>query len=510
MRCVRCGGDGRGPALGWMPSSGVAPAHGAPDDEADDDDEVTFSYSEFDAGLVCMACVRAALMSTDSPSSDSDLPTQDIHNEGEPRPAPLSFADGIALTVELQTMDAKLGRASQTLTPRGPVEEPACLALVDVAMQGLSLGRRLSGELYTADFQRLLYAKAALSLALKAVDKIPPSYNTAPRSVRAPLGTSWEEIAAAVVREYAYVCLAGGQWSQAAAVSRRLLEADGQRMTAEDLALFRRLCMPAGQAASPFHQALTKCPDFMEFRAGWLEQAARPCAQAADLLFAARARGPVTYAIFTSFSKDVRLWQHVIQSFAVTEDGLRCFGCGAASSDCICDGESACAVQPVRIPPPLEIEQKTLPNIGSAVMICGLSSAEGRPLNHCVGTVVALEASGRLRVRMFRPREGVEKAVKRECTRLTLLGPPFLDFALAEGQQRGSLHPHSLAWQAPPPSARGIGAAPYPASATNGSDEHSSAGAASVRADVSGHRNKPAPNRSRRRGGKAKGAEKTT
>ena len=471
---------------------------------------MTFSYSEFDAGLVCMACVRAALMSTDSPSSDSDLPTQDIHNEGELRPAPLSFADGIALTVKFQTMDAKLGRASQTLTPHGPVEEPACLALVDVAMQGLSLGRRLSGELYTADFQRLLYAKAALSLALKAVDKIPPSYNTAPRSVRAPLGTSWEEIAAAVVREHAYVCLACGQWSQAAAVSRRLLEADGQRMTAEDLALFRRLCMPAGQAASPFHQALTKCPDFMEFRAGWLEQAARPCAQAADLLFAARARGPVTYAIFTSFRKDVRLWQHVIQSFAVTEDGLRCFGCGAASSDCICGGESSSAVQPVSVPPPLEIEQKTLPNIGSAVMICGLSSAEGRPLNGCVGKVVALEASGRLRVRMFRPREGVEKAVKRECTRLTLLGPPFLDFAPAEGQQRGSLHPHSLAWRAPPPSARGIGAAPSPASATNGSDEHSSAGAASMRADVSGRRNKPPPNRSRRRGGKAKGAEKTT
>ena len=147
-----------------MPSSGVAPFHGAPDDEADDD--------------VRMACMRAALTSTDSPSSDSDLPTQDIHNEGELRPAPLSFADGIALTVKFQTMDAKLGRASQTLTPRGPVEEPACLALVDVAMQGLSLGRRLSGELYTADVQRLLYAKAALCLALKAVDKLPTSYNT--------------------------------------------------------------------------------------------------------------------------------------------------------------------------------------------------------------------------------------------------------------------------------------------------------------------------------------------
>ena len=81
------------------------------------------------------------------------------------------------------------------------------MALVDVAMQGLGLGRRLSGQLYTADVQRLLYAKAALSLALSAVDKLPRSYNTAPRPVRVSLGTAWEEIAAAVVREYAYVCL---------------------------------------------------------------------------------------------------------------------------------------------------------------------------------------------------------------------------------------------------------------------------------------------------------------
>ena len=492
-----------------MPSSGIAPTRGAPDDEEDDDDGVAFSYSEFDAGLVCMACMRAALMSADRVSSDSDLPARDLRDEGGFRPAPLSFADGIALTVKFQTMDAKLGRASQTLTPHGPVEEPACLALVDVAMQGLSLGRRLSGELYTADVQRLLYAKAALCLALKAVDKLPPSYNTVPRPVWVSLGTSWEEIEA-VVREYAYVCLACGQWLQAAAVSRRFLEADGPRMTAEDLALFRRLCMPAGRTPSPFHKALAKCPDLMGFRAGWLEQAARPGVQAADLLCAARARGPVTYTIFTSFRDDVRSWQHAIQSFAATEDGLRCFGCGAASSDCICGGESASAVQPVSVPPPLEFEQKTLPNIGSAVMICGLSSTEGRPLNGCVGTVVALEASGRLRVRMFRPHEGVEKAVKRACTRLTLLGPPFMDLAPAEGQQRGFLHPHSLAWQAPPPSARGIGSAPSPVSATNGSDEHSSAGAASMRADDSGYRSKPAPNRNRRRGGKAKGAEKTT
>ena len=455
------------------------------------------SYSEFDAGLVCVDCMRSALLRSDSVSSaDSDLSSQDLGNEGGLRPAPLSFADGIALTVKLKTMEAKLGRASPTLTPRGPVEEPACLALVDAAMQGLSLGRRLSGELYTADPQRLLYAKAALCLALNAVDKIPPSYNTAPRPVCVSLGTSWEEIAAAVVREYAYVCLACGQWSQAAAVSRRLLEADSQRMTAEDLALFRRWCTPAGRTASPFHRALAKCPDFMGFRAGWLEQAARPGCQPAHLLFAARARGPLTYTILTSFKEDVRSWQHAIHAFAATEAGLRCFGCGAASSDCVCGGQSSSGVQPVSVPPPLEIEQKTLPNIGSAVMICGLSSAEGRPLNGSVGTVVALEASGRLRVRMFGPRAGVEKAIKRECMRLTLVGPPFLDSSPAEAQQRGSLHPHSLLWLPPFPDFR---------------DSAPSTNAASMRASyVSEYCTRGEPTSStNRRGGRAHGAQKT-
>lgn len=400
------------------------------------------SYSEFDAGLVCITCMRKALLRCDSASADSD--------EEGPQPEP-GCADGMAVALELSDMESKLYRANRKLTPRGPVEEPACQALVDVILKGLGLGKRSAGTFYTADAEQLRHAKDALGLALCAVDELPRHYNTASElSCRESLGTSWTEMAVAVVREYACVCLASGQWSHAAAAFRRLLEADGQRMAAPDLAFGCRLCTPATRAASPLHDILAKCPDFREFRAGWLHQAMRRGSGAADLLIAARARGPLTYAVLTSsFKKDVGLWQHAIQSFTATEDGLRCFGCEAGSSDCVCGGDSVGAWQPTSVPlPPLEIEQTILPTTGSSVQICGLTSSEGKPLNGYFGTVLALEANGRLRVRVFGPHAKTEKAIKRECTRLTLLNPPFVPFI--ERQSRGTAHRHSLLWQAPP------------------------------------------------------------
>jgi hypothetical protein len=490
-----------------MPSSGIAHFLEAPDDGM-----AYMSYSEFDAGLVCVNCMKAELMrprcSSVSSESDSDLLTQDQYFEDGLQNEPVSCADGIALALKLSAMEAKLLRANRTLTHCGPVEETACQALLDVAMEGLGLGRRSAGKFYTADVEKLRHAKDALFLALRAVDKLPRSYNTAshlPVMCRESLGTSWTEIAVAVVHDYACVCLASANWSQAAAACRRLLEADGgQRMTAKYLAFCRRLCTPSARAASPLHDALARCPDFREFRAGWLDQAVRRGSQAADLLFAGRARGPLTCAVLASFMDDVRQWPRSILSFAATEDGLRCFGCGAGSSDCVCGGDSVSVVQPTSVPPPLEIEQKVLPNLGSAVQICGLTSAVGKQLNGCLGTVIALEASSRLRIRVG-PRATTEKAIKRECTRLTLLSPQFV--GRTEDQQRGSIHPHSLSWL--PPFADVSDSAPS-ARATNGSDDHSSTSAASMRASyVAGYctRGKPTPTINRR-GGRTAGAQK--
>ena len=445
------------------------------------------SYSEFDAGLVCITCMQTALLRCDSASSaDSD--------EEGPQPEP-GRADGRAVALELSGMETKLLRANRKLTHRGPVAEPACQALVDVVLKGLGLGRRSAGKFYTADVEQLRHAKDALGLALRAVDKLPRDYNTASELIcRESLGTSWTEMAVAVVREYACVCLASGRWSHAAAACRRLLEADGQRMPAADLAFFRRLCTPATRAASPFHDILATCPDFREFRAGWLHQAMRRGSQAADLLFAAQARGPLTCAVLvSSFRTDVGLWQHAIQSFTPTEDGLRCFGCGAGSSDCVCGGESADALQSTNVPPPLEIEQTVLPTTGSSVRIHGLTSAEGKTLNDCLGTVTALEPSGRLRIRVFAARATVEKSIKREYTRLTLLSPP-----LVELQRRGAPHLHSLVWQAPPPSVAG-------------SDDHASASSTSLRDYVAGYCTRGAPVPSTNlRGGRAQGEKKIT
>ena len=176
------------------------------------------------------------------------------------------------------------------------------------------------------------------------------------------------------------------------------------------------------------------------------------------------------------------------------DDGMACMSYSEFDASLVC---MAC-MQPVSASPPLEDKQKSSPNLGSAVMTCGLSSAEGRPLNGCVGTVVALEVSGRLRVRMLGPRAGVEEAIKRECTRPTLLGPPFLDFTAAETQQRGSLHPHSLAWL-PLPSLDIFQCA----GSAIGSDDHSSTSSASMRAYVAACCSKPTPTRNHRGGGGA-------
>ena len=310
MTCVRCGGNGHR--------------------EAPDDGMTYMTYSDFDAGLVCFTCLRNEVLSYDCDFADSA--------EEEPPPGP-GCADGMAVALELSDMESKLYRASRKLTPRGLVEEPACQALLDVILRGLSLGKRSAGILYTANAEQMRHAKDALGLALRAVDKLPRDYNIASElGCCESLGASWTETAIAVVRIYACVCLASGQRSHAAAAFERLLEADPRQVISTDLDFGRRLCTPATRPASPFHDFLANSPDFREFRAGWLLRAMQHGSEATDWLIAARARGPLTYAVLTSrFWKDVELWQHAIQSFTPTEDGLRCFGCGAGSSDCVCE-----------------------------------------------------------------------------------------------------------------------------------------------------------------------------
>ena len=127
-------------------------------------------------------------------------------------------------------------------------------------------------------------------------------------------------------------------------------------------------------------------------------------------------------------------------------------------------------------------------------------------------TVTALDASGRLRIRMFGRRATVEKEIKREWTRLTLLSPPFVNFMLwdrTEEQQRGSVHLHSLVWQTPLPSVVVSDSAP---AALPISDEHSLASSAMLRSYFAGYRTRgePTPQTKHRRGGETNGTRKTT
>ena len=189
-------------------------------------------------------------------------------------------------------------------------------------------------------------------------------------------------------------------------------------------------------------------------------------------------------------------------AYSAFDGGLVCIDCMKAAM--LRGGDSVNALRSAGARPPLEIGQLVLPTVGSSVQICGLTSAEGKPLNGCLGTVLALEANGRLRIRVFGPRATVEKSIKRECTRLTLLSPPFV-----EEQQRGAAHLHSLLWLAPPPSAVVSDSAPSPARAASGSDEQSPASAASLHAYVAGYCSRPTPTRNCR-GGEAKNTQKTT
>jgi hypothetical protein len=190
-------------------------------------------------------------------------------------------------------------------------------------------------------------------------------------------------------------------------------------------------------------------------------------------------------------------------SYSEFDAGLVCVDC--MKTALLRGGDSVNALQFTSAHPPLGIEQTVLPTIGSSVQICGLTSAEGRPLNGRLGTVIALEASGRLRVRVIGRGAAVEKAIKRECTRLTLLSPPFV-----EEQQRGTIHLHSLVWQAPPPFVD-VGDYAPSARATNGSDEHSSTSSASTRAYVAGYCTRGEPTQTRnRRGGGTKSTQKIT
>ena len=96
MICVRCGGDGHLEA-------------------PDDDGLMTYmSYSNFDAGLVCITCMESFLLRSDSvSSSDSELLSQDQYFEDGPQAEP-SCADGITVTLKFSAMEAKLLRANQS------------------------------------------------------------------------------------------------------------------------------------------------------------------------------------------------------------------------------------------------------------------------------------------------------------------------------------------------------------------------------------------------------------
>ena len=177
-------------------------------------------------------------------------------------------------------------------------------------------------------------------------------------------------------------------------------------------------------------------------------------------------------------------------SYSSFDGGLVCVDCMKAAL--LCGGDPVNALPSTSDPPQSGVE------IGSSVQICGLTSAEGRPLNGCLGTVLGLEANGRLRVRVFGPRATVEKAIKRERTRRIVLSPPFV-----EHQQRGAAHLHSLLW-APPPSVEDSDSGPS-ALATN---EHSSASSASLRDYVSGYCSTREP--MNRGGGGVTGAQKIT
>ena len=176
-------------------------------------------------------------------------------------------------------------------------------------------------------------------------------------------------------------------------------------------------------------------------------------------------------------------------SYSAFDEGLVCVDCMKAAL--LRGGDSVDALQSTSAPPPLGIE------IGSSVQTCGLTSAEGRPLNGCLGTVLALEASGRLRIRVFGSRATVEKAIKPECTRRILLGPSFI-----EQQQRGAAHLHSLLWRAPPPSVD-ISDSAASTRATTDSDEQA------LRAYVAGYCSRPTP-RSNHRGGRTNGTQEIT
>ena len=183
-------------------------------------------------------------------------------------------------------------------------------------------------------------------------------------------------------------------------------------------------------------------------------------------------------------------------SYSAFDGGLVCVDCMKAAM--LHGGDPVNALQSASAPPPLGIE------IRSSVQICGLTSAEGRPLNGCLGRVLALEASARLRIRVHGSRTTLERASKPECTRRILRGPSFI-----EQQQRGAAHLHSLLWRAPQSFVDVSDSAPSLARATNGSDDESWTSAASMSAYVEGYCSRPTPTRSRRRG-EAKNTQEIT
>ena len=122
--------------------------------------------------------------------------------------------------------------------------------------------------------------------------------------------------------------MAQGAWSPAAAACRRAMEADRPNMCPEILRFCRRVCSGAGPPTS-LQAALAQAPVFAAFRAGWLEVAAQPGAQATTIMNVARGRVPSTHDVLQAHLHVINIaesWQRLVKSCVETDVGLRCLG----------------------------------------------------------------------------------------------------------------------------------------------------------------------------------------
>ena len=181
--------------------------------------------------------------------------------------------------------------------------------------------------------------------------------------------------------------------------------------------------MTSPSPQSPMQRGLESSADFREYRIGWLEPAVQqlaPAAETKERIAAAGRRGPKTHALLLKNLEDgindgiAAEWQHLIQTCSRTEGGLRCFVCGAGH-DCGCN--TPCRDKPDRLP----FELMGVPSIGSSIQLCNLRSSEGQRLNGLRGEVVSLKEGGTARLGVRIHGQPINKAIKLDNVRLTLL-----------------------------------------------------------------------------------------